>query len=118
MQNEVTRRCFHLYSSDHISNYSDDLDTDDLASFLNNWEETSSDGALKLPARQLASEKLNPVMDVPAVSPSEPESEPLPPPGPPPMDIEADFSIGEIITRIRILLGAGVPPSDDPSCFI
>uniref|UniRef100_A0A3Q2TE31 Zinc finger MYM-type containing 4 n=1 Tax=Fundulus heteroclitus TaxID=8078 RepID=A0A3Q2TE31_FUNHE len=63
--------------NDHISNYSDDLDTDDLASFLNNWEETSSD--------------------------AEPQSDPLPPPGPPPMDIEADFSIGENATDLEAL---------------
>ncbi|XP_038151956.1 zinc finger MYM-type protein 4 isoform X2 [Cyprinodon tularosa] len=99
---------------DHISNYSDDLDTDDLASFLNNWEETSSDGALKLPGRQLASEKLNPVMDVPAVSPSEPESEPLPPPGPPPMDIEADFSIETLERMARLREHCNKSPSPAP----
>uniref|UniRef100_A0A8D3B7E0 TRASH domain-containing protein n=1 Tax=Scophthalmus maximus TaxID=52904 RepID=A0A8D3B7E0_SCOMX len=52
------------------NNYSDDLDTDDLASFLNNWEDASSDA------------------DAPAGMPF---SEPLPP-APPPMDVEADFS--------------------------
>ncbi|KAF0024266.1 hypothetical protein F2P81_023068 [Scophthalmus maximus] len=45
---------------DHASNYSDDLDTDDLASFLNNWEDASSDAGLRSPSRLYAPEKLNP----------------------------------------------------------
>lgn len=84
----------HVYFTDHVSNYSDDLDTDDLASFLNNWEDTSSDAGLKSPSRPYAHEKLNPIMDVSVGMPSESYSEP-PPPAPPPMDIEADFTVGE-----------------------
>lgn len=81
-----------------MSNYSDDLDTDDLASFLNNWEDTSSDAGLRVQSRPYTSEKLNPIMDVPMGAPSEPLSEPPPqgpPPGPPPLDLEADFTVGE-----------------------
>ncbi|XP_036001640.1 zinc finger MYM-type protein 4 [Fundulus heteroclitus] len=100
---------------DHISNYSDDLDTDDLASFLNNWEETSSDAALRLPSRQFSSDKLNPVLDVPVVAPEEPESEPLPPPGPPPMDIEADFSIETLERLARLREHCSNSPSPTPA---
>lgn len=74
-----------------ISHYSDDLDTDDLASFLNNWEDPSSDTGLKLPTRPDASEKLTPTLDSPVSTPSEPYVEPPPPA----MDIENDFTVGE-----------------------
>lgn len=84
----------HVYLTDHVSNYSDDLDTDDLASFLNNWEDTSSDAGLKSPGRPYTHDKLNAIMDGPMGMPSEPYSEPAPP-APPPMDIEADFTVGE-----------------------
>uniref|UniRef100_A0A146Z5U0 Zinc finger MYM-type protein 3 n=1 Tax=Fundulus heteroclitus TaxID=8078 RepID=A0A146Z5U0_FUNHE len=100
---------------DHISNYSDDLDTDDLASFLNNWEETSSDAALRLPGRQFSSDKLNPVLDVPVVAPEEPQSDPLPPPGPPPMDIEADFSIETLERLARLREHCSNSPSPTPA---
>uniref|UniRef100_A0A8C2XRK1 TRASH domain-containing protein n=1 Tax=Cyclopterus lumpus TaxID=8103 RepID=A0A8C2XRK1_CYCLU len=70
----------------------DDLDTDDLASFLNNWEDGSSDAGLRSPGRLCGQEKLNPILDIPAGATSEPYSEP-PPPAPPPMDVEADFAI-------------------------
>uniref|UniRef100_A0A8C2XSA9 TRASH domain-containing protein n=1 Tax=Cyclopterus lumpus TaxID=8103 RepID=A0A8C2XSA9_CYCLU len=68
-------------------NFSDDLDTDDLASFLNNWEDGSSDAGLR-----------------------EPYSEP-PPPAPPPMDVEADFAVGEKMrctdfVKIKLYLSA------------
>ncbi|KAM4725554.1 zinc finger MYM-type protein 4-like isoform 2-T2 [Anableps anableps] len=101
---------------DHISNYSDDLDTDDLASFLNNWEETSSDAGLRLPGRQNSSEKLNPVLDAPVAPSPEPELDPLPPPGPPPMDIEADFSIEtlERMARLREHCNRSSSPTPTP----
>ncbi|XP_071356044.1 zinc finger MYM-type protein 4 isoform X1 [Trachinotus anak] len=88
-------------TDDHASNYSDDLDTDDLASFLNNWEEASSDAGFRSPSRSFAPEKLNPIIDVPVGMPSEPYSEP-PPPAPPPMDIEADFTV-ETLERMASL---------------
>uniref|UniRef100_A0A3Q4HLX1 Zinc finger MYM-type protein 4-like n=1 Tax=Neolamprologus brichardi TaxID=32507 RepID=A0A3Q4HLX1_NEOBR len=75
---------------DHVSNYSDDLDTDELATFLNSWEDASSDAGPLSPSKTYASEKFNSVLDVSVGMPSEPE--PAPPPGPPPMDIEADFT--------------------------
>lgn len=80
---------------DHVSNYSDDLDTDELATFLNSWEDASSDAGPLSPSKTYASEKFNSVLDVSVGMPSEPE--PAPPPGPPPMDIEADFTVGEMI---------------------
>lgn len=89
MHEQFPRFCF----ADHVSNYSDDLDTDDLASFLNNWEDTSSDAVLKTPGRPYAQEKLNPIMDVPVGMPSEPAPEHSTPA--PPMDVEADFTVGE-----------------------
>ncbi|XP_029022708.1 zinc finger MYM-type protein 4 isoform X2 [Betta splendens] len=84
---------------DHVSNYSDDLDTDDLSSFLNNWDDTSSDAGRKSPARLQAcvrpsdaQEKLNPITAASVALPSERYSEPSSP-APRPMDIEADFTV-------------------------
>ncbi|XP_029370196.1 zinc finger MYM-type protein 4-like [Echeneis naucrates] len=88
-------------ADDHASNYSDDLDTEDLASFLNNWEEASSDGGIRSPSRLYPHEKLNAIIDVPVGMPSEPYCEP-PPPAPPPMDIEADFTV-ETLERMSQL---------------
>ncbi|XP_072227140.1 zinc finger MYM-type protein 4-like [Leuresthes tenuis] len=101
-------------ADDHISNYSDDLDTDDLASFLNNWEDASSDAGLRLPSRPYASEKLNQIIDVP----SEPFSEappPAPPPGPPPMDIEADFTVETLESMSKLREQSSKPPSPQPA---
>lgn len=81
---------------DHISNCSD-LDTDDLASLLNNWEEASSDAGTCRPASLSGAsslEKTSTLADALAAEQSEPLPE-APPPGPPPMDIEADFTVGE-----------------------
>ncbi|KAM4538768.1 zinc finger MYM-type protein 4-like isoform 2-T2 [Odontesthes bonariensis] len=105
-------------ADDHISNYSDDLDTDDLASFLNNWEDASSDTGLKLPSQPYASEKLNQILDVPVGVPSEPISEappPGPPPGPPPMDIEADYTIETLESMSKLREQGGKPPSPLPA---
>nr|XP_019960218.1 PREDICTED: zinc finger MYM-type protein 4-like isoform X1 [Paralichthys olivaceus] len=99
---------------DHASNFSDDLDTDDLTSFLNNWEDASSDTGLRSPSRSFTQEKLNSIIDVPAAMPSEPYSEP-PPPAPPPMDVEADFTI-ETLERLSRLREKGPPaPSPPPA---
>jgi len=68
---------------DHGSDFSDDLDTDDLDSFLNNWEDGPSA-----------------MLDLPAGATAEPDSEPPPSAPPPPMDLEADFAVGEK-TRCR-----------------
>ncbi|XP_053190912.1 zinc finger MYM-type protein 4-like [Scomber japonicus] len=81
-----------LAPDDHASNYSDDLDTDDLDSFLKNWEQPSPDAGFRSPNRLYAHEKLNPIIDIPVGMPSVPFSEP-PPPAPPPMDIESDFTV-------------------------
>ncbi|XP_075995646.1 zinc finger MYM-type protein 4 [Genypterus blacodes] len=83
---------------DHTSNYSDDLDTDELANFLNSWEDPSSDTSVRSPGRPFTQEKLPPILDVPMGVQSEPDSEP-PPAAPPPMDIEADFTV-ETLERI------------------
>lgn len=82
------------YFTDRASNYSDDLDTDDLASFLNNWEDTSDDAGRRSPSRLYSHEKLNPILDIPEAMSSEHYPEP-PPPAQPAMDIEADFTVGE-----------------------
>ncbi|XP_047185946.1 zinc finger MYM-type protein 4 isoform X2 [Scophthalmus maximus] len=96
---------------DHASNYSDDLDTDDLASFLNNWEDASSDAGLRSPSRLYAPEKLNPVADAPAGMPF---SEPLPP-APPPMDVEADFSVETLESMARLREQSPQAPSPPPA---
>ncbi|XP_069033058.1 zinc finger MYM-type protein 4-like isoform X1 [Embiotoca jacksoni] len=99
---------------DHVSNYSDDLDTDDLASFLNNWEDASSDAAFRSPGRSDASEKLNPTIDVPVGVASEPIPE-APPPGPPSMDIEADFTVETLERMARLREESLKPLSPAPS---
>ncbi|XP_039977333.1 zinc finger MYM-type protein 4-like isoform X2 [Xiphias gladius] len=99
---------------DHASNYSDDLDTDDLASFLNNWEDASSDTGLRSPGRSYTHEKLNPILDVPVGMPSEPYSEP-PPPAPPPMDVEADFTVETLERMDRLREQFRQPPSPPPA---
>uniref|UniRef100_A0A1A7X4M1 TRASH domain-containing protein n=1 Tax=Iconisemion striatum TaxID=60296 RepID=A0A1A7X4M1_9TELE len=90
---------------DHISNYSDDLDTDDLASFLNNWEDPSSDSGLKLSSQSNASEK-------PTIYSEDTPAEPYVEPPPPPMDIEADFTIETVerMARMRELCRSPSPP--------
>eukprot|EP00066_Takifugu_rubripes_P017877 XP_011607143.1 PREDICTED: zinc finger MYM-type protein 4-like [Takifugu rubripes] len=83
---------------DHTRNCRDGLDTDDLASLLNSWEDASSDPSLRTQVLPDSHEK-----SVPALSGStEPHPEappPLPPPGPPPLDIEADVTV-ETLERI------------------
>ncbi|KAM6899612.1 zinc finger MYM-type protein 4-like [Xenentodon cancila] len=103
---------------DHMSNYSDDLDTDDLASFLNNWEDTSSDAGLRVQSRPYASEKLGTIMDVPVGAPSDSLSDSLPqdpPPGPPPLDIEADFTVETLEMLARLRDQCDRSPSPPPS---
>ncbi|KAM7384706.1 hypothetical protein PAMA_011861 [Pampus argenteus] len=99
---------------DHASNYSDDLDTDDLASFLNNWEEPSPDAALRSPSRLYAHEKLNPIIDIAVGMPSEPYPEP-PPPAPPPMDVEADFSVETLEKMAKLRDESQRSPSPPPA---
>ncbi|XP_044027837.1 zinc finger MYM-type protein 4 isoform X2 [Siniperca chuatsi] len=99
---------------DHASNYSDDLDTDDLASFLNNWEDASSDAGLRSPSRSYAQEKLNPILDIPVGMSNEPYSEP-PPPAPPPMDIEADFTVETLERMARLREHSQRSPSPPPA---
>ncbi|XP_041664939.1 zinc finger MYM-type protein 4-like isoform X2 [Cheilinus undulatus] len=98
---------------DHTSNYSDDLDSEDLASFLNNWEDASSDAGLRSPSRLYANEKLNQILDIPVGMPSEPYSEP-PPPAPPPMDVEADFTVETLERMARLREQARRSPSPQP----
>ncbi|XP_067341184.1 zinc finger MYM-type protein 4-like isoform X2 [Channa argus] len=103
-----------LAPEDHVSNYSDDLDTDELASLLNNWEDTSSDACFKSPGQPYCHEKLNPIIDVPVGTPSEPYSEP-PPAGPPPMDVEADFTVETLERMARQREQSQKPPSPPPA---
>ncbi|KAM9839138.1 zinc finger MYM-type protein 4 [Aulostomus maculatus] len=98
---------------DHASTYSDELDTDDLASFLNNWEEPSSDAGLRSPGRPCSLEKLNPILDIPEAVPSEPYCEP-PPSVPPPMDIEADFTVETLERMARLKAQQQRSPSPPP----
>ncbi|XP_070702115.1 zinc finger MYM-type protein 4-like [Pempheris klunzingeri] len=99
---------------DHASTYSDDLDADDLASFLNNWEETSSDAGLRSPSRPFVQERLNPILDIPVAMSSEPYSEPVPP-APPPMDIEADFTVETLERMARLREQQRRSPSPPPA---
>ncbi|XP_071369672.1 zinc finger MYM-type protein 4-like [Centroberyx affinis] len=99
---------------DHTSNYSDDLDTDDLASFLNNWEDPPSDAGFRSPSRPYAHEKLRPILDVPVGMPSEPYSEP-PPSVPPPMDIEADVTVETLELMAQLREQPQRPPSPPPA---
>ncbi|XP_028256552.1 zinc finger MYM-type protein 4-like isoform X2 [Parambassis ranga] len=99
---------------DHISNYSDDLDTDDLASFLNNWEEPSADGDIRSPSRPSTPKKLNPVADVLEDMSSESYTEPTPA-GPPPLDIEADFTVETLERMARLREQTHNPPSPPPT---
>uniref|UniRef100_UPI0037E71B6F zinc finger MYM-type protein 4-like n=1 Tax=Semicossyphus pulcher TaxID=241346 RepID=UPI0037E71B6F len=101
-------------TEDHNSNYSDDLDTEDLASFLNNWEDGSSDAGLRSPSRPYAHEKLNQILDIPVGMPSEPYSEPLPP-APPPMDVEADFTVETLERMAELREQARRSPSPPPA---
>ncbi|XP_073340521.1 zinc finger MYM-type protein 4 isoform X3 [Pagrus major] len=96
---------------DHTSNYSDDLDTDDLASLLNTWEE---DVGVRSPSRLYSSEKLNPIMDIPVAVSSEPFTE-APPPAPPPMDIEADVTVETLERMARLREHAERSPSPPPA---
>ncbi|XP_065326496.1 zinc finger MYM-type protein 4-like isoform X2 [Pelmatolapia mariae] len=100
-------------TDDHVSNYSDDLDTDELATFLNSWEDASSDTGPLSPSKTYASEKLNSVLDVSVGMPSEPE--PAPPPGPPPMDIEADFTVETLERMARQREQCNKSPSPPPA---
>nr|XP_020474150.1 zinc finger MYM-type protein 4 isoform X2 [Monopterus albus] len=103
-----------LAPDDHVSNYSDDLDTDDLASFLNNWEDASSDTGPKSTSRPFTHEKLIPIIDVPVGMPSEPCAEP-PPLAPPPMDVEADFTVESLERMARLREQSQQPQSPPPA---
>ncbi|XP_032391777.1 zinc finger MYM-type protein 4 isoform X1 [Etheostoma spectabile] len=96
--------------AEHTSNYSDDLDPDDLTSFLNNWEDTS-DAGLRSPSRPDGlDDKLNPILDIPVAS--EHYFQPPPPPSaPPPMDIEADFTVETLERMARLREQSQRPPS-------
>ncbi|CAI5691442.1 unnamed protein product [Oreochromis niloticus] len=103
-------------TDDHVSNYSDDLDTDELATFLNSWEDASSDAGPFSPSKSYANEKLNSVLDVSVGMPSEPE--PASPPGPPPMDIEADFTVETLERMARQREQCNKSPSPPPAAPI
>ncbi|XP_030596783.1 zinc finger MYM-type protein 4 isoform X2 [Archocentrus centrarchus] len=100
-------------TDDHVSNYSDDLDTEELATFLNTWEDASCDAGTLSLSKGYASEKLNSVLDVSVGTPSEPEPAPLP--GPPPMDIEADFTVETLERMARQREQSTKSPSPPPA---
>ncbi|XP_054619771.1 zinc finger MYM-type protein 4 [Dunckerocampus dactyliophorus] len=89
-------------AGDAMSAYSDDLDTDDLASLLNNWDEPSSDAG---PAAGQAG---------PAVR--KPISN-APPPPPPPMDIEADFPVETLEKMAHLRELSPQPASPSPAAL-
>ncbi|XP_024151010.1 zinc finger MYM-type protein 4 isoform X1 [Oryzias melastigma] len=102
-----------LPSDDHISNCSD-LDTDDLASLLNNWDEASSDAGTRPASLSGALEKIGVLVDSSAGEQSEPLPE-APPPGPPPMDIEAEFTVETLDIMIRERQKIDKPKSPPPA---
>ncbi|KAM3597055.1 uncharacterized protein V6R79_025494 [Siganus canaliculatus] len=105
---------------DHTSNYSDDLDTEELASFLNDFEDASSDAALASPSSPSSNEKLNPILDIPETMSSEPDIEAAPPqiedppPAPSMMDIEADVTVENLEKMARLREQSQRSPSPPP----
>ncbi|XP_029298595.1 zinc finger MYM-type protein 4-like [Cottoperca gobio] len=87
---------------DHGSNYSVDLDTEDLASFLNNWEDVS-DAGFRSPSR-------DPILDIPAGLTNEPYSEPQLP-----MDLEADVTVETLERMARLRERSMRSPSPPPA---
>ncbi|XP_029298588.1 zinc finger MYM-type protein 4-like isoform X2 [Cottoperca gobio] len=87
---------------DHGSNYSVDLDTEDLASFLNNWEDVS-DAGFRSPSR-------DPILDIPAGLTNEPYSEPQLP-----MDLEADVTVETLERMARLREQSKRSPSPPPA---
>lgn len=92
--------CSNKYFIDHPRNCRDGLDTDDLASLLNSWEDASSDPGLRTQVRPDSHEKSVPALSG-STKPHQEPRPPLPPPGPPPLDIEADITVGE---ELRVLV--------------
>ncbi|XP_072304173.1 zinc finger MYM-type protein 4-like [Eucyclogobius newberryi] len=94
---------------DRTSTYSDDLDADDLSSFLNNWEDT--DVGHRTPGRPFPSEKLTPLIDIPVGTPNVQFNDNRTY-SPPPMDLEADQTIEslEALSHLRAV-AASRPPS-------
>ncbi|KAM9737247.1 zinc finger MYM-type protein 4-like isoform 2-T2 [Menidia menidia] len=95
----------------HISSYSDDLDSDELSGLLNDWEDTSSDGGVRVVSRP--SRKLGPAAEVPG--------QPLPEAPPPTqsphlsvMDVEADLSVETLERMSQQRERAARPPSPRP----
>nr|XP_057903889.1 zinc finger MYM-type protein 4 [Doryrhamphus excisus]XP_057903890.1 zinc finger MYM-type protein 4 [Doryrhamphus excisus] len=84
-------------AGDAMSAYSDDLDTDDLASLLNNWDEPPSDAG---PAARPGPAVRKPVPDAPP---------------PPPMDIEADFPVETLEKMAQLRELSPQPPSPSPA---
>ncbi|XP_047460232.1 zinc finger MYM-type protein 4 isoform X2 [Mugil cephalus] len=99
---------------DHLSNYSDDLDTDDLDTLLNNWEDPSSDTGHKSPSQPSAPKKPSPTVEVPVAEPSEASSQPKPR-GPPPMDLEADLPVETLEKLAKEREQSLKPPSPPPA---
>lgn len=91
--------CCNEYFIDHTRNCRDGLDTDDLATLLNSWEDTSDPG-LRTQVRPDSHEKSVPAL-IGSIEPHLEPPPPLPPPISPPLDIEADVTVGE---EIRVLV--------------
>ncbi|XP_046874702.1 zinc finger MYM-type protein 4 isoform X3 [Hypomesus transpacificus] len=88
---------------DRVSNYSEDLDTDDIATFLNNWQDECgpSGPPSNLP---FARETLPSTVDIPV-------DQPDPPAQPPVLDIESDFPIETLELMAHWRQQAQRPPS-------
>nr|XP_040044626.1 zinc finger MYM-type protein 4 isoform X1 [Gasterosteus aculeatus aculeatus] len=101
-------------SDDQASNFCDDLDTEELASFLNNWEDGTSEAGLRSPGRPCGLEKLHAVLDIPTVATNPPSSEPVAP-APTPMDVEADFAVETLERMARLREQSQRSPSPPPA---
>ncbi|XP_037330501.2 zinc finger MYM-type protein 4 isoform X2 [Pungitius pungitius] len=101
-------------SDDEASNFCDDLDTEELASFLNNWEDGTSEAGLRSPGRPCGLEKLHAILDIPTVATNEPYSEPLAPVATP-MDVEADFAVETLERMARLREQSERSPSPPPA---
>ncbi|KAM8841688.1 zinc finger MYM-type protein 4 isoform 2-T3 [Spinachia spinachia] len=101
-------------SDDQASNFCDDLDTEELASFLNNWEDGTSEAGLRSPGRPCGLEKLQAILEIPTAATNEPYSEALAP-AQTPMDVEADFSVETLERMAQLREQSQRSPSPPPA---
>ncbi|XP_008329236.1 zinc finger MYM-type protein 4-like isoform X2 [Cynoglossus semilaevis] len=95
-------------AEDRTGAYGDDLDTEDLATFLNNFEDNSSDTGLRPLSRPHSREKSNSVANASAAVDSQPVA-------PPPMDVETDFNVETLEKMARLREHSQRSPSPPPT---